>query len=48
VQDEDGTLHWTSPMGRVYDTEPENRFGSAPAPAADTTPEMTQDDPPPF
>jgi hypothetical protein len=55
VQDENGTLHWTSPMGRVYDTEPENRLG--PAPSADTidatdttdaSPAIPDDDPPPF
>ncbi|MCU1443004.1 MAG: endonuclease, partial [Cryobacterium sp.] len=38
VQGPDGTLHWTSPMGRVYDTEPENRLGPASASAAGTTP----------
>jgi hypothetical protein len=44
-------------MGRVYDTEPENRFGPAPAVesadtatanTADTTPAIPDDDPPPF
>jgi hypothetical protein len=50
VQNENGTLHWTSPMGRVYDTEPENRMGLASAPAtapatgsADTTTTDTTD-----
>jgi hypothetical protein len=52
VQDEKGILHWTSPMGRVYDTEPENRLGPAPAAesadTADTAPAIPDDDPPPF
>jgi hypothetical protein len=60
VQGPDGTLHWTSPMGRVYDTEPENRLGPAPAAesadtatadtggTADSTPAIPEDDPPPF
>ncbi|MCU1443331.1 MAG: hypothetical protein JWQ59_1481, partial [Cryobacterium sp.] len=51
VQDENGTLHWTSPMGRAYDTEPENRLGLVPSAdttdTTDTTP-TPDDDPPPF